>query len=288
MDESRGSQSVAYNDPSTSSSESSDAALDDESLDSSEDENSYLEYNPLQCIFCGECSEVLSNTISHMKTAHSFQLPYQDHLSVDTETILWYLHLVIHHYCECLFCGKKRTSPEATQQHMKAKGHCRIDLTGEYGDFYDLPASQIERASDFVQPDKGSVRLSSGKILGNKSQNKLSSKPRQMQRKALPEAIGESSSEEKTNAMPSEKNSLEKRDAKMDGLALQLAAMRASDRNSLMHLTPSEQRSALVTRKKQIDKARRDQRRAQANLERMGNSTLQKHFKADTPGRKNG
>jgi len=49
-----------------------------------------------------------------------------------------------------------------------------------------------------------------------------------------------------------------------------------------------QQRALLATQKKQVEKAKKAERRYQSRVEGMGNKSLMKHFVPDTPGRLNG
>lgn len=120
-------------------------------------------------------------------------------LAVDLETLVRYMHLVIHTYHECLLCHTQRQSARAVQQHMTGKGHCHIDLEddgSEFRDFYESPkgaegeegegGSSGEEMSGSEDEDaerqeslagdaaplrlrEGSLLLSSGKLLSHRS-----------------------------------------------------------------------------------------------------------------------
>lgn len=116
-------------------------------------------------------------------------------LAVDLETLVRYMHLVIHTYHECLLCHTQRQSARAVQQHMTGKGHCRIDLEdggSEFRDFYESPkgaegeggssgaemsGSEDDDAEQASMPGdaaplrlrEGSLLLSSGKLLSHRS-----------------------------------------------------------------------------------------------------------------------
>lgn len=72
-------------------------------------------------------------------------------LAVDLETLVRYMHLVVHTYHECLFCHTQRQSARAVQQHMTGKGHCRVDLEdggSEFRDFYESPQGAEDEGED--------------------------------------------------------------------------------------------------------------------------------------------
>lgn len=88
-------------------------------------------------------------------------------LAVDLETLVRYMHLVVHTYHECLFCHTQRQSARAVQQHMTGKGHCRVDLEdvgSEFRDFYESPGGGEDEdgAEGGSSSDDGETRGSSG------------------------------------------------------------------------------------------------------------------------------
>lgn len=162
-------------------------------------------FDPTQCLFCSATSPDFESSLSHMSKSHSLFIPAAiDNgslkLAVDLETLVRYMHLVIHTYHECLFCHTQRHSASAAQQHMTGKGHCRVDLEdggSEFRDFYESPRSGegdsnssgeeelgsegevegTETESESVQAGDGSplrlreggLLLSSGKLLAHRS-----------------------------------------------------------------------------------------------------------------------
>lgn len=119
-------------------------------------------------------------------------------LAVDLETLVRYMHLVVHTYHECLLCHTQRQTAHAVQQHMTGKGHCRVDLEdggSEFRDFYERPrgveaegeggSSGEETLGSEDEADveeatlagdaaplrlrEGSLLLSSGKVLSHRS-----------------------------------------------------------------------------------------------------------------------
>jgi pre-60S factor REI1 len=61
----------------------------------------------------------------------------------------------------------------------------------------------------------------------------------------------------------------------------QLATLSAGDARSLAHLSRPEQRAALATRQRQVDKAARAEQRYRTRLEGLGNGFLMEHFVKD-------
>ena len=154
-----------------------DQSDDDDSQDAhdtesnaDQDERQAPSFVPDQCLFCGDKCGTFEENVAHMATTHSFIIPYQDFLAVDLETLVWYLHLVIYGYFECILCSTRRDSLEAVQQHMMAKGHCRFDISPDTEEFYEIPASVNHDLSNLARRDEASLRLPSGKLLGHRSQ----------------------------------------------------------------------------------------------------------------------
>jgi pre-60S factor REI1 len=267
------------NEDETSSTASSSESSEDKFRDP-ELAESAVDFVSDQCLFCGQLHGTFEASLAHMKKVHSFVVPYQPLLSVDLETLVSYLHLAVFRYRECLFCSKRRDSVEAVQQHMLAKGHCRYDLTEEHAGFYNSEAFQ---KSENTRPDETSMRLPSGKVLTSRFDAQA------MRAKARP-----SSDTQKQHSLslsqPASSNSelINRQEQKAAAYETQLSCLSASDQRSLVHLSSAEQRSVLAIRKKQLEKAQREDRRARSVIERLGNKTLMKHFKNDVPGRSNG
>ncbi|KAI6758252.1 hypothetical protein HG530_010492 [Fusarium avenaceum] len=139
---------------------------EDEQDEEDEDRISASEFIPGQCLFCAQDSATLDDSMKHMATAHSFNVPFQDLLAVDLETIISYLHFVIHNYRECVCCGTRRGTVEGIQHHMLAKGHCRFDISPETEEFYQTP--KVENALTETQYPSDPVKLPSGKVISHR------------------------------------------------------------------------------------------------------------------------
>lgn len=265
---------------SRSTSSSSDAYDDDSDDDGSE---STPDFVAEQCLFCDAAAADFDQNVIHMASAHSFIVPYQDALLVDLQTLVWYFNLVIYGYHECIKCATRRTSVEAVQQHMLGKGHCRFDISDELADFYDL--SQLDKRALAVESKDGedaTFRLTSGRIIsqrGSQQQQAPSSRTRQ------PES---STSTELAVRSDAESQQLTKSERKLAMVERDMAQLSVRDRMALAHLPAHEQRAALVTRRKQIEKVMRAERRGRLAREKRGNKVLQAHFRMDGIGRKNG
>ncbi|KAG5742748.1 hypothetical protein H9Q69_014302 [Fusarium xylarioides] len=125
------------------------------------------EFVPGHCLFCAKDTSTLDESMKHMSKAHGFNIPFQEFLAVDLETLVSYLHFVINTYRECICCGTRRSTVEGIQHHMLAKGHCRFDISPETEEFYKIP--QYEDAlGDRKQDTSDSVRLPSGRIISHR------------------------------------------------------------------------------------------------------------------------
>ncbi|KAG9495525.1 hypothetical protein J7337_013774 [Fusarium musae] len=238
------------------------------------------EFDPTKCIICTHSDETFDKTLIHMETAHGLRIPFRDHLIVDLETVIWYLYFLVATYRECIYCGTRRRTVEGIQQHMRDKSHCRVELTDEMQEFYDLEGLKAHGRENAVSVDNESLRLSSGKILSHRDA------PVAKLRRTSPQE----DTEEKRAPLPSHaaSDALTARDKKDAALASQLARLSVKDQQSLIHLTSSEQRSFLLQRKKELDAVRREERKMRLKTERLSNRTMMTHFKNDVPGRSNG
>ncbi|KAL2116158.1 hypothetical protein VTJ04DRAFT_10413 [Mycothermus thermophilus] len=164
-----------------------DASASDSDLDSESDDTpdpsdtDGVEFIPGACLFCDYTSDDLDNNLTHMRQTHSFLIPFQSSLAVDLQTLLWFLHMVIFSYRECICCGKRRRTVEAVQQHMVSTGHCRFDVSEETKMFYDQEVMESQGVQAQASPDEQTLRLPSGKLLTRR-----------------PERVGEGSSGSRT------------------------------------------------------------------------------------------
>ncbi len=301
---------ISRDDPSSSSeSDESDAA-------SPPDEAP--EFVPEQCLFCNEASDSFDANLLHMQKSHGLFIKDLDHLIVDFETLVRYLHLVIFGYHECLYCHSQRRTLEAAQQHMRGKSHCKLDdiqnPESEYRDFFDFAAkdavdeegsaqvASLSAANVAALRAGGSVRLPSGRTISSRiptAQVEAAQLERhQRQHSPKPAALPPSQPQPVSSAAPnaasdsvpvyeSSSQALSKRGEKHGAaLADQLVHLSVNDRMSLAHLPSSQQRSLLATQKKQADKAERAKQRARSRVELLGNSTLMEHFISETPARR--
>ena len=245
-----------------------------------------------------------------MLDAHGLFISDKD-LQVEMEILLSYCHLVIFGYFECLCCGTQRNGVNAVQQHMKDKGHCKIDVVegSEFRDFFDPELGHEDTEDDavtsaqqstpvFGQPDDTTLRLSSGKLLTHRSVGKPRPQRPKHPDKDIPGSQSGAIDPPLSPSPPNPANALDpstppalttnRVERRAAAFTNQLMHLRVSDRSSLIHLPTSQQRALLAIQKKQMDRARKAERRMQIRVESMGNQTLMKHFVMDVPGPQNG
>ena len=237
------------------------------------------------CLFCNQTSLDLDLNVTHMCKAHGLYIDSTS-LSVDLQSFLRYIHLLIFRHHECLYCGSVKNSCEAVQQHMLSKGHCKYDLTdrdSELRDFFDASSHSSEDESR---------RLNLVPRAGNNSQTPMRAILRQQRRSKksrdgydqsvpmaeLPSASpfsmpdnsrqsGHDNNVTSPAAVQLSANALKQEHT----LQLQLATLSKNDQRSLAHLPPSQQRAILASQHQQRDKAQRTETLHQGRLETAGN-----------------
>ncbi|KAI0006841.1 C2H2 type zinc-finger-domain-containing protein [Xylariaceae sp. FL0662B] len=277
-------------------------------------------FTPGQCLFCPHPSPSFTDSVIHMQKSHGLFVPYQQHLVVDLETLFKYLHLIIFGYRQCIQCGTERVTVQAVQQHMTSKGHCKFDISkpdSEYAEFYDFSAPEDDAQSDMegdddsdernraetatsssrktLLADEESIRLPSGKIISRHSSahegpsstqlrrrtQTLSSQPEQS---LVEPGDGAGSSKEELDPDIRDTRLLSKREKReRTTMTYQLANMSANDRNSLMHLPTSQQRSILATQHRHAEKVQKEERRRRSKIDRKGNKNLYAYWATETP-----
>lgn len=282
-------------------------------IDDSQDEDdidsvAMPEFDPRRCLFCNHTNAHLEASLEHMRKKHRFFIQDEAHLAVDLHTIVEYFHLVVFGYSECLYCGSQRRNPEATQQHMIGKGHCKIDISdeeSEFRDFYDFGSASENSDDDadkdgeegsnriisskapvvFVDPDEKTIRLASGKMLSHRSNGK----PRPNRRK-LPHAAPASTEEQviEDGSLAGTNSSSDSIGVRASASALtrsakrevvfekQLANLRAEDRRSLMHLPAPQQRALLAKAKAQVERARKEENEMKLKIQLKANKSSKK------------
>ncbi|KAK5994829.1 Core trichothecene cluster (CTC) protein 15 [Cladobotryum mycophilum] len=269
--------------PSSGERETEEELNSDEDSDSDSDSVHTPEFVPEECLFCDFVSDSFDANTTHMLKSHSFIIPHRDNLQVDVETLVWYLHLVIHGYHECILCGSRRSSVEAARQHMLGKGHCRFEMNSEIAEFYDFSTAE-SHVDQLVQPDEASLRLPSGKLLTHRSHAHQSGRPQASRRSTdSTQQFLDDAAQAQASASDPLSTALSRKDQRDGAVAVQLSQLSRNDQRGLMHLSIPEQRSVLAIRKKQLDNAQREERRMRGKVERLGNKVLMKHYKMDAP-----
>lgn len=233
------------------------------------------EFNPEQCLFCDAENESFDDNILHMSKAHSFVIPHQDSLTIDSETLIGYLHLIINGYGECILCATRRGTVQGIQHHMVAKGHCRFNVTSDMAEFYKMPEQDYHA-------DEESLRLPSGRLLRNRARTAGPATFRSARQSG--ERRLEPTTRPATRTQDTDLVSTQDENPTPASCA-QLSRLTRGDQQSLAHLPGHELRSLLATSARDIAHSRREETNAKLRLERAGNITLFAHFRADTSKR---
>ncbi|KAK1585900.1 C2H2 type zinc-finger-domain-containing protein [Colletotrichum navitas] len=271
-----------------------------------------------QCLFCPKFSPDFTNSVIHMQKSHGLFVPSQQHLVVDPETLFKYLHLIVFGYRECLQCGRQRATVQAIQQHMTSKGHCKFDISeqdSEFTEFYDFsgPKNDIENGGkgngqEEIQKessaglnrksllvDEDSLLLPSGRIASKKfsvkpappfsrflrQSRELSSQPRHALVK--PDTDKGSSKVQLNPGMRNIQPLLKREERNRADASYHKANMQAKDRRTLMHLSPSQQRSMITTQHRCEEKTQIKEGRKQTRLDQKGNKNLYAYWATETP-----
>ena len=255
-----------------------------------EDESANKEksFSPLQCLFCNVESVSMETNLTHMSHAHSFFIPDAEYL-IDMESLLSYLFAVVFVFHECLFCGSSKTTKFGVQNHMRGKGHCKVDFEDDEHDlrqFYDF-SGDVDDDGDqpktevILVPNEDELRLFSGKVLGHRSRTRFfrqdlsdhRSSPSSSRQHLLTEAEAEIEAENESETVSM--GSIDRR-----------LAMRAGTSTSLIGV-PELQRRALISIEKKMEKMEtREKNEYQHVLEKGGNK--QKRYKVAGIGKKQG
>ena len=247
-------------------------------------------FSPLQCLFCIVESTSMDSNLTHMSHAHSFFIPDAEYL-IDMESLLSYLFAVVSVFHECLFCGSSKATKFGVQDHMRGKGHCKVDFEDDEHDlkqFYDFSGDLDEEGDQpktelTLVPNEDELRLPSGKVLGHRSRARLFrqnlsdhpssslSSRQQLLTEAQAEAEAEIENESETVPLPS-------RDRRL--------AMRAGTSTSLMGVPELQQRALIAIEKKMEKMETRAKNEYQHVLEKGGNK--QKRYKVASMGKKQG
>ncbi|KAI1396930.1 C2H2 type zinc-finger-domain-containing protein [Hypoxylon fuscum] len=275
-------------------------------------------FTPGQCLFCPNSSSCFTDSVIHMQKSHGLFVPHQQHLVADLETLFKYLHLVIFGFRECIQCGTERATVQAVQQHMIGKGHCKFDISeqdSEFAEFYNFFEQEEDAESDIdlgddernqeematslsrklLLTDRDTIRLPSGKIISRQSSTQVGPSFIQLRRRnwtsslqeehALVEPEDEEGfSKEEFDSDMRDTRLLSKREKRERAtVTYQLTNMSTNDRNSLMHLSASQQCSILATQQRLAEKVQKEERRRQSKIDRKGNKNLYAYWATETP-----
>lgn len=242
------------------------------------------EFNSRQCLFCSTESTSLESNLKHMSHAHSFFIPDQEYL-IDIESLLSYLTTIISVFHECLFCETSRNTTYAIQDHMRGKGHCKLDFENDehqLREFYDFSGETEGEELEGVTlvPDEDELRLPSGKTLGHRSRARFFRQnhvERSTSASASQPRLTEGDPGAETEAAEPEP-AVESKDRRV--------AMRAGTSTSLIGVPESQQRALIAVEKKMEKIEARARNEYQARVERGGNK--QKHYRVRGAGKKQG
>lgn len=239
-------------------------------------------FESAQCLFCNLESPSLQDNLAHMSEVHAFSIPYADQV-IDISSLLSYLYTLVSIFHECLFCHQERNTKSGVQDHMRGKGHCKLDLDdgeSELWEFYDSDSEEDE-TSDIETQEKAvqledSLRLPSGKILGHRSQPRSSQRHFSKRRRSASPSQGlltELGDEGEIQA-----ENIESRD--------QSVVLRKGAEMSLAGVPELQQRALMVMEKKMESSQARAKNEYQSGVERGANR--QKRFRVKHMGKKRG
>jgi pre-60S factor REI1 len=242
------------------------------------------QFSPLQCLFCNVQSTSLDINLTHMSHAHSFFIPDAEYL-IDMESLLSYLFVIVAVFHECLFCGSLRSNKLAVQDHMRGKGHCKVDFEDDehqLKQFYDF-SGDVEDAGEndgqelaegvILVPDEDELRLPSGKILGPRLRARYF-----RQNPARHASSTLSSQKQLQNEEVSEPATIESKDRRV--------ATRAGTSTSLVGVPELQQRALIAVENKMLKIETIARNAYQFKLEKEGNR--QKRYKVGGIGKKQG
>ena len=253
--------------------------------ESSPDEPGPEHFSLPQCLFCNFESDNQEDNISHMSHAHSFFIPDIDYL-IDLESFLRYLFSIIAEFHECLFCESVKQTKAAVQDHMRAKGHCKLNFESEVHGLHQFYVSKSEdeegevegNSIEAVELEGDELRLPSGRVLGHRSRARYFRQHHSKESKnAEPDSLLQSSSSELTTTKP------ETSPAKTEDRRL---VMRAGTSTSIVGISEQQQRALRAVEKKIMKTETRIANHYQHVLEKGGNK--QKWYKEGGIGKKQG
>jgi pre-60S factor REI1 len=237
-------------------------------------------FSPLQCLFCNVESTSLDPNLSHMSHAHNFLIPDAEYL-IDVESLLSYLFAIVSVFHECLFCGSIRSTKFGVQDHMREKGHCKLDFEDDelqLKQFYDFSGDVDDDGEEVgaevtLFPDEDELRLPSGKTLGHRSRARY---------------FRQNISVRSSSALPSRQQLLTEAEFETVPTALKdrRVAMRTGTSTSMIGVPELQQRALMAIEKKMLEIETRARNEYQSKVEKGGNK--QKSYRVIGLGKKRG
>lgn len=240
-----------------------------------EDEEEEI-FNPVQCLFCNTKSSSLDSNMTHMSHAHNFFIPDAEHL-IDLESFLSYLFAIVSAFHECLFCGSVRSTKLGVQDHMRGKGHCKLDFEDEEQEFrlfYNFSGSDEDEGEEKTihvpLRVEDELHLTSGKILGRRLRARHFRRVFHHQPQAT---LEQPPTEPESTVLPPESK----------GRSL---GIRDGTSTSLVGVPELQQRALMAVEKKILKVETIARKEYEARVERGGNR--QKRYKVAGMGKKQG
>ncbi|RDW82669.1 hypothetical protein BP6252_03781 [Coleophoma cylindrospora] len=242
----------------------------------------YLPYDDILCIFCRQKSASLSGNLSHMYEKHGLYIQWPEYAQEygPRSDYLNSLHIYIYRFHGCLKCGTRKHSVEAIKTHMLAKGHCSVpaeDVEEFFEDYWEEGdvengRPEIAKKIEISAGNEGAFILPSGKMIHHRSTlESRQKKPRfydgERARKLL---LKESGAEEEGLERSESGKSTSKQ-----------LAVRRSDLQSLIGISPGEKRGLMVAERKMLKVETRARNSFQAKMALKNNR--QKYYRPDGP-----
>jgi len=141
---------------------------------------------PTECLFCEHSSDTIEDNVCHMSQNHSFFIPDVEYVK-DLPQFIGYLGEKVGFGHFCLWCcdsGKRFRSRRAAQQHMRDRGHTKLNHSDqylpEYSQFYDYTTSYPDFGANesnddeeisipYLDDDDWQLTLPSGAVIGHRS-----------------------------------------------------------------------------------------------------------------------
>lgn len=240
---------------------------DDEEVDEHEktDDEEVEEFEEAVCLFCLHTSIDLDENVLHMRKSHGLFIPNPEGLT-DLASFLAYLHTVITAFHECLYCASIRSSPEGVRAHMRAKGHCMVNLEGaKLGEFWeDREENEKGKEEREAKRDEEKMALPGGKVVTKRDAARRYRQHRpSMEVRARRRAIVEAESGAEAEEVPNNDR--------------RVAVNGGTREMGLIGLSDVERRSLRVVEKKMLKVEMRARNEYRSMVEKGGNK--QKFFK---------